>query len=71
MQIVYMTDGTLLRECIEDATLSKYKAVILDEAHIRSLDTVCGMYVMYVIVVMGWMFDERWFDEHSVPLTIT
>ena len=40
-EIVYMTDGCLLRECIEDPSLTRYKAVILDEAHIRSLDTVC------------------------------
>ena len=39
----YVTDGTLLRECLEDHdNLSKYSAVILDEAHVRSLDTVRG-----------------------------
>ena len=38
--IKYMTDGCLLREFLDDAELSKYGVVILDEAHERSLDTV-------------------------------
>eukprot|EP00050_Salpingoeca_kvevrii_P002345 m.191144 g.191144 ORF g.191144 m.191144 type:complete len:657 (+) comp10591_c2_seq6:77-2047(+) len=38
-RIKYATDGTLLRECLEDPTLQKYSAVLLDEAHVRSLDT--------------------------------
>jgi len=35
----FVTDGTLLRECLEDRSLQAYSAVILDEAHIRSMDT--------------------------------
>lgn len=38
--IKYMTDGCLLREFLDDSTLSKYSIIILDEAHERSLDTV-------------------------------
>jgi ATP-dependent RNA helicase DHX8/PRP22 len=38
-RIKYVTDGTLLRECLEDPSLSKYGVVILDEAHERSLNT--------------------------------
>ncbi|KAF8068452.1 DEAH4 [Scenedesmus sp. PABB004] len=38
-RIKYLTDGTLLQECLEDTHLSKYEVIILDEAHERSLNT--------------------------------
>ncbi|KDD73479.1 hypothetical protein H632_c2133p0, partial [Helicosporidium sp. ATCC 50920] len=37
--IKYMTDGVLLRETMVDAELDRYAAVIMDEAHERSLNT--------------------------------
>ena len=38
-RIKYMTDGILLNECVADADLSKYAAIVLDEAHERSIHT--------------------------------
>ena len=38
-KIVFLTDGVLLRECLEGDLSSKYRFVILDEAHERSIHT--------------------------------
>lgn len=38
-KIKYMTDGMLLRELLGDNSLRKYSAIILDEAHERTLRT--------------------------------
>ncbi|KIH67765.1 hypothetical protein ANCDUO_01902 [Ancylostoma duodenale] len=38
-QIVYLTDGILLREAIHDPLLKAYNTIIVDEAHERSLNT--------------------------------
>jgi len=38
-QIKYMTDGILLRESLREPDLDMYSAIIMDEAHERSLNT--------------------------------
>ena len=38
-KIKFLTDGMLVRECILDKNLSKYKYIILDEIHERSIHT--------------------------------
>ncbi|PIA54035.1 hypothetical protein AQUCO_00900542v1 [Aquilegia coerulea] len=38
-KIKYMTDGVLLRETLKDSDLDKYRVVVMDEAHERSLST--------------------------------
>jgi len=37
--IKYYTDGVLLRETMSDPLLSKYSVIIVDEAHVRSLNS--------------------------------
>lgn len=38
-KIKYMTDGVMLRESLTEKDLDRYSAIILDEAHERSLST--------------------------------
>ena len=38
-RLTFMTDGVLVRECVGDGSLGKYRTVMLDEAHERSVDT--------------------------------
>ena len=72
--IKYVTDGTLLRECLDSPdALMKYSAVILDEAHVRSLDTVIpssiSVFLMMKDILFGlvhkFIVDPLTKDTHS------
>lgn len=75
----YMTDGMLLREAMNDHTLSRYSCVILDEAHERTLATDILMGLMkkiaqnrpdLKIVIMSATLDAQKFQEYffNAPL---
>jgi len=50
-KIRFMTDGVLLRELRRDFSLKRYSAVIIDEAHERSMysDILIGEQLMFQI----------------------
>ncbi|KAJ2786746.1 DEAH-box ATP-dependent RNA helicase prp43 [Coemansia interrupta] len=69
----YCTDGMLLREAMSDNMLSRYSAIILDEAHERTLNTDILMSLMKTIalkrkdikiVVMSATLDSEKFQKY-------
>ncbi|EHL03787.1 putative ATP-dependent RNA helicase PB1A10.06c [Glarea lozoyensis 74030] len=66
--IKFMTDGVLLREVAQDIALRKYSAIIIDEAHERSVNTdiLIGM-LSRVVKLRQEMAQE---DQSTKPLKL-
>ncbi|KAF2156273.1 P-loop containing nucleoside triphosphate hydrolase protein [Myriangium duriaei CBS 260.36] len=62
--IKFMTDGILLREVASDFTLSKYSAIVIDEAHERSVNTDILIGLLSRIVDLREGLSREKPDEH-------
>ncbi|KAG8348069.1 DEAD DEAH box helicase Helicase conserved C terminal domain [Trypanosoma vivax] len=49
-KVLYMTDGMLLREVLSDGNLSRFAAVVVDEAHERTVDTDILLGVLRLLI---------------------
>lgn len=65
--INFMTDGVLLRELAIDFLLEKYSAVIIDEAHERSINTDVLIGVLSRVVNLR---AQRWLKGQGSPLRL-
>jgi ATP-dependent RNA helicase DHX37/DHR1 len=57
--IKFMTDGILLREIVQDFSLSKYSVIIIDEAHERTVNTDILIGMISRIVDLRKSMNER------------
>ena len=71
--IKYMTDGMLLREFMMEPDLCSYSAIIIDEAHERSLHTdicltlikdLCNARPEFKIIISSATMDAEKFSEY-------
>ena len=60
--IKYMTDGILLRETLTSDDLENYSAVIMDEAHERSLCTDVLFGILKKVKTTYLLLSSEWFD---------
>ena len=66
--IKFMTDGVLLREVAQDIALRKYSAIIIDEAHERSVNTDILIGMLSRVVKLR---EELSLEDHSIkPLKL-
>ncbi|KAK6355122.1 hypothetical protein TWF696_004245 [Orbilia brochopaga] len=61
-KIRYLTDGMLLNEILHDPELSRYSAVVVDEAHERSVSTDLGLGLLKGIIAKR--------QKKNVPLKV-
>jgi ATP-dependent RNA helicase DHX37/DHR1 len=66
--IKFMTDGVLLRELADDFLLKKYSAIMIDEAHERSINTDILIGVMSRVVRLRETMSKQ--NEEIKPLKL-
>lgn len=65
----YMTDGILLREMMSDFLLTKYSAIIIDEAHERNINTDILIGMLSRLLKLRRKFHEKDKDRYK-PLKL-
>ena len=62
----YMTDGMLLREFLGEPDLASYSAMIIDEAHERTLhtDVLFGLIKVDILYVLEQYMTKHAFANH-------